>query len=129
MPRAFPYNSTGYEPPAPVVQLSVSVPGSGESRLSRELWALCDTGADLSCLPNDLVRNLGLVEVDEVTVAGYDGVRRVRSLFAVEIQVAELAPQVMRVVAINPSFAIVGRDLLNLICLNLDGPNETLTVL
>ncbi len=112
-----------------MVRLSVSLPLADDSRPTEELWALCDTGADLSCLPDVLVRTLELLEVDVISVAGYDGAPETKPVYAARLQSPGLVDRIVRVVAIAHVYGIVGRDLLNSVRLQLDGPRETLTLL
>ncbi len=60
MPATFAYSSR-YEPPAPALPTLISVPAGDTASPTVEVVALCDTGADITCLAD-----LGLVEVDEV---------------------------------------------------------------
>src|SRR5271157_4809290 len=76
--------STQHEPPAPVLTVAVSVP-SDLAKPTVEMSALCDSGADLTCLPADVIERLGLLEVDEVEIAGYDGRTKLRPLYAARL--------------------------------------------
>lgn len=128
MPTNLPYNSSDYEPPAPELRVAISLPGVQGQSSVEVVRGLCDTGADITCLPSDLVERLGLIEVDEVEVAPYDGPSELKPLYAARLEVEGRQPRIARVVAVNGGGAILGRDLLNLLRLELHGPAGTLVL-
>lgn len=128
MSLTFPY-SAEYEPPAPVLTIQVSVPrGTMAPSAVEELQALCDSGADLTCLPASVIERLRLVEVDEVEIAGFDGPARLKPLYSARLQVAGTYSRIVRVVPTTLGGALLGRDVLNSLHLELDGPNLRLNL-
>ena len=124
MPGTFLY-SRDYEPPAPIVPTRISVPVGNTGR-AVDVVALCDTGADITCVPREMVADLGLVEVDEVRVQAYEGEPVVKPLYAALLGVGGSYSQIVRVISFDGSDAILGRDLLNSLRLELDGPSQVL---
>ena len=93
-----------------------------------QLRGLCDTGADLTCIPRHVVEELGLFEVDEVEVAPYDGPSEVRPIYAARLRVMGGPYQIVRVIAVDGDKALIGRDLLNALRVEFDGPADTVVV-
>ena len=122
MPETFPY-SNHYDPPAPVLRSLVSVPEGGTAV---EVVALCDTGADITVVPADVIATLGLAEVDEIQVEPYEGEPVTKSVYAAVVQLPGLGSQIARVIPVDSQEAILGRDLLNSLRLELDGPSQIL---
>lgn len=121
--------SSRYEPPAPALPTLISAPAGNTASPTVEVVALCDTGADTTCLPTDLVADLGLVEVDEVRVQPYEGEPVTEPLYAALLRVGDSYSQITRVISVDSSDIILGRDLLNSMRLDLDGPSQLLRVL
>lgn len=128
MPSSFPYDSVEYVPPAPVVPVVASVPWATVTPSAQEFSALCDTGADLTFVPTWVIEKLGLVEVDEIQVRGYEGPPKPKPIFAAHLTVVGSQPKVMRVSSIDTARGILGRDILNSLRLGLNGPESTLVL-
>ncbi len=114
-----PYNRTDYDPPAPVFDVFVSAPGDPEWRVSTS--ALLDTGADVSVLAPGIAKRLGLPLLGWMELAGVN-----QQADSVPFWLAVIETPVGRfqlgVAEIGPQ-SIVGRDVLNQLCLTFDGPN------
>jgi len=117
-----PYD-TRRTPPAAVLPFRVGLP-RGETSVA--LVALVDSGADLSVLPQGVVRQLGLPAIGEISVRGVGGTPRRVSLHAAQVEVAG-AQRVIEVVGVGQE-ALLGRDLLNMWVVTLDGPGQVLRV-
>lgn len=122
----FVYRYAPGDPPAPGVLLNLAHPVTG--RRAEGIPALVDTGADLSVLPNRLVADLGLLQVDEQVVEGFDGRPRVLPVYLVVLHDRDLPPVEIRVVRGDVSNAILGRDVLNRYKVVLDGPKQVMTI-
>jgi len=122
----YPYNTSDYEPPAPVLRVAISAPRPDGVSSVEEVWGLCDTGADLTCVPRSIAEKLGLLEVDEVRVAPFDGPPQRRPLYAAHLKIAHVPGRIVRVLCLNREETILVRDVLNFLRLDLDGPMQTL---
>jgi predicted aspartyl protease len=83
---------------------------------------LVDTGADGSVLPRGIVEKLGLVPAGDIRVAGVSGALVVVSAYRCVI-VVDGQPIEARVVAVGEE-AILGRDVLEHLVVELDGPRR-----
>ena len=110
-------------PPAPFVDIRISPPLS--PALGQPLRAKLDTAADISCIPADLVEQLGLLPARTVPVEGYDGVQEVVYSYTVTLEVAAARFHYLEVVTIPEKYALLGRDVLNYFYVRLDGPDLT----
>ncbi len=55
--------------------------------------ALCDSGADITCLPAYVVQRLGLIEVDEVEVGGSYGATEIKPYTRCDYRSPKLTPE------------------------------------
>ena len=129
MSTTFPYERLTYSPAAAVLPIVVSVPADNASLGSQQVTALCDTGADITCFPARMVAALGLLEVDEIEVSGYEGEPELKSVYAARLQVSGGPTQIVRAVVRDSDETLLGRDVLNSFRLEFDGPGLQLTLL
>jgi len=121
-----PYD-TSLVPPAPFLAAHVSDPtGSAESPL---IPAKVDTGADVTAIPANLVSQLNLVPASEVEVEGYNGHRATLACYDITLRVAHLRVVGLSVITFSEDYILLGRDVLNLLRLLLDGPALSLEIL
>lgn len=122
MTRRLPYDDR-YEPPAPVLPVLISAPNApGGIGVS----ALVDSGADVSVVPADVIRALGLPIVAWTEVRGYDGTSRRTEVHAATMQVEGLRT-IVEVIGLGNE-ALIGRDVLNQVRIVLDGPKRTVEI-
>jgi predicted aspartyl protease len=112
-----------YEPPGPVLPLRLAAP---QSRVGIGLVALIDTGADLTVIPDAVVRILDLPVVSQVRIAGITGASERADVLAVAIDLA--GRRLLTEAVAFGGETLLGRDLLNQLVLRLDGPGKTLYV-
>ncbi len=94
------YDSGLFDPPAPVALAVVRNPGTGET--SDDIPAILDTGADVTLIPRTAV---------------------VSFVQSAELELILLGKSVRgRYLLYDRDYGIVGRDVLNLVSLHLDGP-------
>jgi hypothetical protein len=116
------YDEVRFDPPAPVAQVTVRSPRNGVSVANVPL--LMDTGADVSLLPAAYVRSL--VAVDELSgqyeLEGFDGTRSRVPVARLEVH---FLGKVFRgqFLLVDQDCGILGRNVLNALSLQLDGPN------
>ncbi len=115
------------DPPAPFVHVSLRRPGDGPS--IDNLPAQVDTAADRTVIPGGLVARLGLVPLDELTVAGFGGQVLLVSTYLVELSLRDQPPRPIEVLAHEGEpYILLGRDVLNHHRLLLDGPGLALEI-
>ncbi len=114
------------DPPAPVVELAVSAFDGSVSLTAR---VLIDSGADISVLPETLVRALDLRRVGFAEVAGYGAEAVTRFVYSAQVRLpGSSADRLVRVLSWDSPEGLAGRDLLNHWRVVLDGPRRQLTV-
>ena len=113
------------KPPAPYCDTSVS-----DSALSRQvtLTALIDTGSDISAIPPNTARGLGLQFLGTGIVEGISGEGVVMPMFEAFLSLDQRAWERFEVLGWQEDFALLGRDILNNYRITLDGPTLTLTI-
>jgi len=114
-----------YEPPAPVLPVHVDRPKDEGSGVL--LHMLIDTGADCTLIPANVARALRLPLVDRTEVLGVGGSSHPARVHAARLLVGT-SSLLTRVVAFG-SEALLGRDVLNQLFLELDGLAQTFSVL
>jgi hypothetical protein len=115
------YDSSGYDPPAPVAQVILRNISNPQS--TSETSLLVDTGADITLLPRFAVEQLRVNPVAglDCELLGFDGTKtRAR---AVELDMIFLGKAFRgRYLLIDADQGIMGRDVLASVALLLDGP-------
>jgi len=118
--------SRNFNPPAPVVELSISAPLSNASTLS---IALIDSGADITVIPDGTISQLKLWRVDSMPTSGFGKDVIEATVYAAILSVEGiLKPKIYRVLSWNEDYALLGRDLLNQLIAVLNGPSEELSL-
>ena len=123
----FEYNHSIFSPPAPVVSVEWCSPASPNAPNPERLPALIDSGADCCVVPQSLIDNLHLCQVDECPVGGYDdkeGELPTKPIYSIHLVIPSLNPILAEVIPKDSEgYAIIGRDIINEWLLTLDGPN------
>jgi predicted aspartyl protease len=113
--------SRDFDPPAPFMNIIITASKDSEPR--RSVGALLDTGAEVSVIPLQIVHELELSPYAEMIIEAFDGRRQRVNLYAVTLEVADTCLSSVRAVAYPTSYAILGRDVLNLFLTILNGPH------
>ena len=115
------------QPPAPFVLVTVRHPRHGTE--ARDVPVQLDTGADRSLVPQAIVDALGLEYSGSLPVGGVGGKVEELALYTAELRIHTLSPRVIEVFA-HPGepWVLLGRDVLNVHRLLLDGPGLALEV-
>ena len=113
-----PYNAS-IEPPAPFVPVQVSNLADVERV---PVSAKIDTGADISVIPATLIARLDLTPAGEIVVEGYNGVQSIIYCYDVILRIDQLRVVGLSAIAFAEEYVLLGRDVLNLMRVLLDGP-------
>jgi hypothetical protein len=114
-------------PPAPFAMVGVGVPGTLVALANQA--AQVDCAADRTVLPQSLVDQLGLSATGLVQLTGFGGQPTLFPVYRVTIALPQFTPITLEVAA-HPDepWILLGRDVLNLYKVELDGPNLTLSI-
>lgn len=120
MSKSHYYDGKRYDPAAPV--FPVSVMGLEDEPRIEQVIALIDTGADTTILPLSLIRRIGGVEIEKVSIRGIHGATIQVSLYGVLLRIAGHDLGYTEVVGAHfPTEPIIGRDVLQHLIVTLDG--------
>lgn len=115
------YDGIRFEPPAPLARVLLRDPSSGNSAM--DVPMLMDSGADVTLLPQPLVRDLGLDigAGEKYELTAFDGTTSVSR--AVDMDLVFLRRTYRgRFLMIDQECGILGRDILNRLSILLNGP-------
>ena len=116
------YDANLFDPPAPLARVDLSNPQNADSLT--DVPMLLDSGADVTLIPATSAAQIGLTaNADEVyELMGFDG--RTSQAAVVRLEMRFLNRTFRgRFLLIEQEWGVIGRDILNLIPLLLDGPN------
>lgn len=115
------YDSTGFQPPAPVALVTVRLTATGVA--VPNVTMLLDTGADVSFVPREAIAQL--LETGQVLpqyeLEAFDGTTSVAPAMHLELQFLGKSFRGQFLV-IEQSYGVIGRNVLNNISLVFDGP-------
>ncbi|MEW6127723.1 MAG: retroviral-like aspartic protease family protein [Acidobacteriota bacterium] len=127
MPGPFPYSIIPpYDCPAPVCSVQISY-----SNLSTNCDAIIDSGADMTCIPERIVKDMALLQIMEFEVGGAnDGTPQTRPGYVIDFEFLGFTFPALIVVSIQglTDHVLIGRDILNHHIVTLDA-NLGFTVL
>jgi predicted aspartyl protease len=108
-------------PPAPFVHATLS--RIDDVGASLTMPALIDTGADTTVVPVAVVDELELLQVAVVEAAGLGHVTAMINVYVIRISVHQFPAVTRKVLAVpGEQHILLGRDILNLYRITLDGP-------
>lgn len=117
MPR---YESRLFQPPAPVVEGIVRGPTGQQA----EVLLLLDSGADVTVLPRICAHAAGArIRQSGVPLRFYDGSVATFDVAALNLDLLRYRFPGTYVIA-DAEYGLLGRDILNLLVVTLDGPNQ-----
>ena len=124
------YDKINFNPPAPVLEVSLSMPIT-LPRLQQMILkssALLDSGADITVIPEWVAQQLQLKYVDEIMVSGYDSVSKKTFIYPVKIIFDDLGAFIVRAITSNNDHVLIGRDILNKWSLFLKGRSKVFEI-
>lgn len=124
---AYPYNSD-FTWPFP--GLPVTLYPCGGTQGTSEVSALVDTGSDATLVPVQYLQEIGSVEIYPSRIRSHWGEWRPVDLYMIDLEVAgQRLPAVTVVGDDQGDSVLLGRNVLNLLILLLDGPRIQIDVL
>jgi hypothetical protein len=120
------YDASRFDPPAPVAEVTLRTPDGGRS--VSQVLLLLDTGADITLLPQAAVERLGVPPLPDLRyeLMAFDGTTSVAPAVALDMVFLRRVFR-GRYLLTDQEHGILGRDVLNLAALLLDGPRKQWT--
>ncbi|MCA9945981.1 MAG: retroviral-like aspartic protease [Anaerolineales bacterium] len=117
------YDATLFDPPAPLAQVILRNPQNADQLASVPM--LLDSGADVTLIPAESANQLAITAESgaQYELMGFDGSLTVAT--AVQLEMVFFSKIFRgRFLLIDQAWGIIGRDILNLLSLSLDGPKQ-----
>lgn len=118
------YDNANFDPPAPVLTVYFSPPTVIEN--FKEIKGQIDTGADYTCVPEALVRELNLRSIGDVKARDFHNRTVTLRAYLAKVRIPLIFEDTIRVIGTNDKVALIGRDILNKLSLELDGTHQLL---
>lgn len=115
-----------FDPAALVLPAVLS--GVVRRRPQKSLSALIDTGADITAIPTNVVKQLSLYAVGRIEVEGVHAHVETVDIYTVRLAIAEFPAREIEVVPADMPFVILGRDWLEKYHLLLNRPEKAFVV-
>ena len=118
------YDASLFDPPAPLANVTLRAPHN--TTTISDVPMLIDSGADDTLVPTIFANQLGLtVNTNEnYELMGFNGTISLASVVRLEMLFLNKTFR-GRFLLIDQEWGVLGRDILNLLSLHLDGPNLT----
>ena len=116
------YDANLFDPPAPLARVKLRNPNNTDT--VSDVLMLLDSGADVTLIPTASVNQLGLIaDADEIyELMGFNGSTSFASVVRLEMLFLNKTFK-GQFLLIDQEWGFIGRDILNLVTLLLDGPN------
>ncbi|MCZ7669543.1 MAG: hypothetical protein M5U34_21380 [Chloroflexi bacterium] len=118
------YDDSLFDPPAPLARVTFRNPENAD--IVFDVLMLLDSGADVTLIPAASINQLDLTANADETyeLMGFDGSTSIASVIRPEMLFMKKTFR-GRFLIIDQEWGVIGRDILNLVALVLDGPNLT----
>jgi hypothetical protein len=115
------YDAVSFQPPAPVALVALRNPATGA--VCRDVPMLLDMGADVSLVPEPVVRQLGIVPIpgQQYRLVAFDGSISFAPVVLLELVFCHRTFR-GQFLLIDQDSGILGRNVLNAAAIVLDGP-------
>jgi hypothetical protein len=121
------YNSIDFYPPAPSIDVEVSV--AGKRGKKKVVPMLLDLGADMTCLPQDIMTSMGKLRGGSIEVYGYSRRPTIQETGFFDFKLTDQEFDEIEVLPARSDYGLLGRDILNQLILRLDGPRLLWSIL
>ena len=118
------YNAT-FRPPAPTIASKLRAPGRGAWF---DIEALIDSGSDLCGVPIEVANALDLPQVRRVPAVGFEGTVSQVIVYRMDIVLGRKRFLRAEALGLVRPYALIGRNVLNELVVELNGPARTLTL-
>ncbi len=123
-----------FHPPSPVLNIELRSPDNPDESRMINIPGQLDTGSDGTLIPMNLIEELGLCQVDEILVGGYDtdeNDMELRPIFSASITINPLSSFIAQVLPEykEKDYALIGRDIINKMLITLDGPRNQMYII
>ena len=117
------YDSSHFDPPAPVAVVTLRVDNTGST--AADVLLLLDSGADVTLLPRAAVDQLGVTVLagQREELVGFDGTRSFAPVVVLDMLFLNRVFR-GRYLVIDERVGILGRDVLNHATILLNGPRQ-----
>lgn len=114
------YDSENFAPPAPVAFVKLINPVTGQA--TPDVPMLLDSGADITVLPAAAVSRIGVIPEGEIATQVYNGQPFMSKVARLHIKLGKARYPGEYVVAEQAEVGFLGRDVLNSLVVELQGP-------
>ena len=117
------YDASSFDPPAPVVRVTLRNPQSGVTVSDAPL--VLDSGADVTLLPRDAFAQLAMATLGDrrYELMGFDGHKSFAAVAMLDVLLLNRTFR-GRYLLLDGEHGILGRDVLNHLVVLLDGPRR-----
>ena len=115
-----------FSPPAPALMIEIFDPDDSDRR--ERVLAKLDTAADISAIPLQVLVGWRLEPDSEIVVSGFESAPAAMRSYTVGIELPEARIRRVEVVPFAMDYALLGRDVLNLLFIDLAGPTLTFEI-
>lgn len=121
------YDNIRYDPPAPIIDTTLTKPYSSESK---QIPGLIDTGADCMAIPMNIINDLNLQPFSECEVFDYNGnYVGTETTYNINLSLGNINFDLIEVIPPeNEEEVIIGRNILNELTILLKGKEQTFEI-